>query len=170
MPAWVAAATADYLKRMPPEIRIELCAVKAETRGSETGKPGRPGKPDPAGTTGATGTTGASGAARTWLAREAQRIRAQLPPRCKLVVLDERGEDLGTQALAQRLAAWQREAAPVAIVIGGPDGIDAQLRADAHQTIRLSSLTLPHALVRVLLAEQLYRAWSINAQHPYHRE
>ena len=70
----------------------------------------------------------------------------------------------------QRLAAWQLEAAPVAIVIGGPDGIAPELRAQADQTLRLSSLTLPHALVRVLLAEQLYRAWSINAQHPYHRE
>ena len=67
-------------------------------------------------------------------------------------------------------SAWQREAAPVAIVIGGPDGIDAQLRAEARETIRLSSLTLPHALARVLLAEQLYRAWSVNARHPYHRE
>jgi 23S rRNA (pseudouridine1915-N3)-methyltransferase len=104
------------------------------------------------------------------MAREAQRIRAQLPPRCKLVVLDERGEDLTTVALAQRLAGWQLDAAPVAIVIGGPDGIAPELRTAADQTLRLSSLTLPHALVRVLLAEQLYRAWSINAQHPYHRE
>ena len=104
------------------------------------------------------------------MGREAQRIRAQLPARCRLVVLDERGEDLATTALAQRLAAWQLEAAPVAIVIGGPDGIAPELRAQADQTLRLSSLTLPHALVRVLLAEQLYRAWSINAQHPYHRE
>ena len=91
-------------------------------------------------------------------------------PGGRLVVLDERGEDLTTLALAARLDAWQREAAPVAIVIGGPDGIDAQLRAEARETIRLSSLTLPHALARVLLAEQLYRAWSVNARHPYHRE
>ena len=109
-------------------------------------------------------------AGQALMAREAQRIRTQLPARCKLVVLDERGDDLTTAALAERLVSWQRDAAPVAIVIGGPDGIDAQLRADAHQSIRLSSLTLPHALVRVLLAEQLYRAWSVNAQHPYHRE
>jgi 23S rRNA (pseudouridine1915-N3)-methyltransferase len=73
-------------------------------------------------------------------------------------------------ALAERLKAWQANATPVALVIGGPDGLDAQLRADAQEVIRLSSLTLPHALVRVLLAEQLYRAWSVNAQHPYHRE
>ena len=149
MPAWVESAVADYLKRLPPEIKVELCAVKTEARGSDSRKPA---------------------ATQALLAREAQRIRTQLPPRCKLVVLDERGENLTTVALAERLGAWQLEAAPVAIVIGGPDGIDQQLRDEAQQTIRLSSLTLPHALVRVLLAEQLYRAWSVNAQHPYHRE
>jgi 23S rRNA (pseudouridine1915-N3)-methyltransferase len=147
MPAWVDAASADYLKRLPPEIRVELCPVKAEPRGSDARKP-----------------------AANLLAREAQRIRAQLPERCHLVVLDERGADVTTAQLAARLAAWQVAANPVAIVIGGPDGIDAELRAAAGETLRLSSLTLPHALVRVLLAEQLYRAWSINARHPYHRE
>ncbi len=148
-PGWVDAAVADYLKRLPPELKVELCTVKTEARGNDARKPA---------------------AGQALMAREAQRIRTQLPARCKLVVLDERGDDLTTAALAERLVSWQRDAAPVAIVIGGPDGIDAQLRADAHQSIRLSSLTLPHALVRVLLAEQLYRAWSVNAKHPYHRE
>ncbi|NLD53161.1 MAG: 23S rRNA (pseudouridine(1915)-N(3))-methyltransferase RlmH, partial [Burkholderiaceae bacterium] len=92
------------------------------------------------------------------------------PERCHLVILDERGADLTTMAFAERLRAWQLQASPVAIVIGGPDGIDADLRAAARETLRLSSLTLPHGLARVLLAEQLYRAWSVNAQHPYHRE
>jgi 23S rRNA (pseudouridine1915-N3)-methyltransferase len=150
MPGWVDMAVADYLKRLPPEIKVELTAVKAEPRGtSDSRKPA---------------------AAQASMAREAQRIRAHLPARSRLVVLDERGEDLSTAALAQRLAAWQRDAMPIAIVIGGPDGIAPELRSAAEQTLRLSSLTLPHALVRVLLAEQLYRAWSINAQHPYHRE
>jgi 23S rRNA (pseudouridine1915-N3)-methyltransferase len=150
MPGWVDTAVADYLKRFPPEIRVELAPVKAEPRGAgDAGKPA---------------------AAQLAMSREAQRIRAQLPARCKLVVLDERGEDIGTTALARRLAAWQLDADPVALVIGGSDGIAAPLRDEAHQTLRLSSLTLPHALVRVLLVEQLYRAWSINAHHPYHRE
>ena len=149
MPRWVDAAVAEYLKRLPQELRVEVCAVKAETRGVDSRKPA---------------------ATLGLLEREAQRIRAQLPARCRLVLLDERGEDLTTLALAEQLATWQRDSAPVAIVIGGPDGVDARLLADAHQSIRLSSLTLPHALVRVLLAEQLYRAWSVNAQHPYHRE
>ena len=149
MPAWAQAAVADYLKRLPPEIKVELCAVKTEARGSDSRKPA---------------------ASQPLLARESQRIRAQLPPRCTLVVLEERGEDLTTLALAERLRNWQRAAAPVAIVIGGPDGLDAQLRGEAHQVIRLSSLTLPHALARVLLAEQLYRAHSVLTGHPYHRD
>jgi 23S rRNA (pseudouridine1915-N3)-methyltransferase len=149
MPRWVDEAVAEYLKRLPQELRVEVCAVKAETRGTDSRKPA---------------------ATLALLEREAQRIRAQLPARCRLVLLDEHGEDLTTMALAEALAAWQRESEPVAIVIGGPDGVDARLLADARQVIRLSSLTLPHALVRVLLAEQLYRAWSVNAQHPYHRE
>ena len=148
MPSWVDTAVTDYLKRLPPELRVEIAEVKAEARSAD-------------------GRRAAVGAAL--LQREAQRIRAQLPARSTLVLLDERGEDLTTMALAQRLQAWQAEAAPIAIVIGGPDGVDPQLRSDAHQVIRLSSLTLPHALVRVLLAEQLYRAWSVTAQHPYHR-
>ena len=149
MPRWVDAAVADYLKRMPPEIKVDLCAVKAETRGADSRKPA---------------------ALQALVEREAQRVRAQLPARSRLVMLDEHGEDLTTLALAERLKSWQREALPVALVIGGPDGVEARLLADAHEVIRLSSLTLPHALVRVLLAEQLYRAWSVNAQHPYHRE
>ena len=84
-------------------------------------------------------------------------------------MLDERGTALSTRALADRLGAWQLGGDDVALVIGGPDGLDPGLRAAAHERIRLSDLTLPHALVRVLLIEQLYRAWSVRAGHPYHR-
>jgi 23S rRNA (pseudouridine1915-N3)-methyltransferase len=86
------------------------------------------------------------------------------------VVLDERGAQLTTKALAQQLKAWQLGGDDVALVIGGPDGLEPAFREAAHQRIRLSDMTLPHAMVRVLLIEQLYRAWSINANHPYHRE
>ena len=151
MPGWVDTAVADYLKRLPAEWQARIAEVKAEPR---TGDP----------------TRRSAAATATLMAREAERIRAQLPPRTRLVVLDERGADLGTRALAARLAAWQDEARPVALVIGGPDGLDAGLRGAADETIRLSSLTLPHAMVRVLLVEQLYRAWSINGGHPYHRD
>lgn len=145
MPAWVGAAIEDYGRRLPGDWRIDWREVRAEPRG-------------------------ASGRAGAWMQREAARIRAALPGDARLVVLDERGRDLDTRQFAQRVAAWRGDARPAAIVIGGPDGLDPGLVRDAHETLRLSSLTLPHPLVRVLLAEQLFRAWSILAGHPYHRE
>ena len=143
VPDWAQTAWDDYAKRFPPEIRIELKAVKTEPRGSKT--------------------------LETLYAAERARIEAAIPKGARVVALDERGEALGTQALARRLTLWQ-EQGDVALLIGGPDGLDPALREAAHERIRLSDLTLPHAFVRVLLIEQLYRAWSINAKHPYHRE
>ena len=100
-----------------------------------------------------------------------KRFMEHLNPRgARVVALDERGTPLTTRALAGKLKAWQLEADDVALVIGGPDGLDPAFRQAAHERIRLSDLTLPHAMVRVLLIEQLYRAWSVNAGHPYHRE
>jgi 23S rRNA (pseudouridine1915-N3)-methyltransferase len=93
-----------------------------------------------------------------------------LRPLFKIVVLDEKGAHLTTVDLANKLKKWQIEADDVALVIGGPDGLDPEFKRMAHERIRLSDLTLPHAMVRVLLVEQLYRAWSVNANHPYHRE
>lgn len=143
VPDWAQTAWDDYAKRFPPEIRIELKAVKTEPRGSKT--------------------------LETLYAAERARIEAAIPKGARVVALDERGEALGTQALARRLTLWQ-EQGDVALLIGGPDGLDPALREAAHERIRLSDLTLPHAMARVLLIEQLYRAWSINAKHPYHRE
>ena len=145
MPAWVDEGFAEYAKRMPRESPLELLAVKAEPRAS--------GKPVPA-----------------LMAAEAERLRAALPDRCRRVALDEHGEDISTDKLAKRLSAWAREGDDVAFLIGGPDGLDAGLKAHAHEAIRLSSLTLPHGLVRVILAEALYRATSLLRGHPYHRE
>jgi len=144
MPDWAQSAYDDYAKRFPPELRVEIKTVKTETRGSKT--------------------------LDSLLAAERERIQAVLPRGCRVVVLDERGTALTTQLLAEQLRGWQLEATDVALVIGGPDGLEPAFRASAHQRIRLSDLTLPHALARVLLVEQLYRAWSINANHPYHRE
>ena len=143
VPDWAQTAWDDYAKRFPLEIRIELKAVKTEPRGSKT--------------------------LETLYAAERARIEAAIPKGARVVALDERGEALGTQALARRLTLWQ-EQGDVALLIGGPDGLDPALREAAHERIRLSDLTLPHAFARVLLIEQLYRAWSINAKHPYHRE
>jgi len=144
MPDWAQSAYDDYAKRFPPELRVEIKTVKTETRGSKT--------------------------LETLLAAERERIQAVLPRGCRVAVLDERGTTLTTQALAEQLRGWQLDATDVALVIGGPDGLEPAFRNAAHQRIRLSDLTLPHALARVLLIEQLYRAWSINVGHPYHRE
>ena len=144
VPDWAQTAWDDYAKRFPPEIRVELKAVKTEPRGSKT--------------------------IETLYAAERERIEAAIPRGTRIVALDERGTSLTTVALAAKLKAWQLEADDVALVIGGPDGLDPGFKQAAHERIRLSDLTLPHAMVRVLLVEQLYRAWSINANHPYHRE
>jgi len=143
-PAWADTAYADFAKRFPPEMRLELKAVKAEPRGSKT--------------------------AEQLMAAEAARIEAALPRGVRRVVLDERGERVTTLALSARLQAWQRDGRDVALLIGGPDGLDATLKASGDETLRLSELTLPHAFVRVLLAEALYRAWTVMVNHPYHRE
>jgi 23S rRNA (pseudouridine1915-N3)-methyltransferase len=97
-------------------------------------------------------------------------IKPELPPRCVKVVLDERGRGSTTRELAQRIAQWQLEGRDAAFVIGGADGLSAVMRDDAHWLWSLSALTLPHGLVRVIVAEQLYRAASILGNHPYHRD
>ena len=144
MPDWAQTAWDDYAKRFPPELKVELKAVKTEPRGSKT--------------------------LETLYAAERARIESVIPRGARVVALDERGTSLTTVALAAKLKAWQLGADDVALVIGGPDGLDPSFRQVAHERIRLSDLTLPHAMARVLLIEQLYRAWSINASHPYHRE
>lgn len=144
VPDWAQTAWDDYAKRFPPELKVELKAVKTEARGSKT--------------------------VDQLYAAERERIEAAIPRGTRIVALDERGTALTTVALAGRLKGWQLESDDVALVIGGPDGLDPAFKQAAHERIRLSDLTLPHAMVRVLLVEQLYRAWSVNAGHPYHRE
>lgn len=144
VPDWAQTAWDDYAKRFPYELKVELKTVKTEPRASKT--------------------------VEALYAAERGRIEAALPKGCRIVALDERGTTLTTVALAHKLRHWQLEGDDVALVIGGPDGLDPAFKQAAHERIRLSDLTLPHAMVRVLLIEQLYRAWSINANHPYHRE
>lgn len=103
------------------------------------------------------------------MALERSRIEDAIPKNTRRVVLDEHGKDLTTVQLSQYLTQWRQEGCNVAFVIGGADGLDAELKKTADLSIRLSSMTLPHGLVRILLAEQLYRAWSIIHNHPYHR-
>lgn len=144
MPAWVTGGYEDYAKRMPRELPLDLVELKPEPRDR--------GKPVP-----------------QLLAAEAVRIRAACGA-AQVVALDERGAAWTTRDLATRLTRWQEAAQDVAFVIGSADGLDPAIRRDAHATFALSALTLPHGLVRVMLAEQLYRAASLNAGHPYHRE
>ena len=145
MPGWVDEGFADYAKRMPRELPMELAAVKAEPRSE--GK-----------------------TVEAMMSAEAQRLRAILPSRCRTIALDERGAELTTQNLAQRLQRWMQEGDDTAFLIGGPDGLDPALKREASEQVRLSGLTLPHAMVRVMLAEALYRASSVIRGHPYHRE
>jgi 23S rRNA (pseudouridine1915-N3)-methyltransferase len=103
------------------------------------------------------------------MALERERIEAALPKSVRIIALDERGKDLTSVGLSQQLEAWQQDGRDTAFLIGGADGLDPELKARAEGLIRISSMTLPHGMVRVLLAEQLYRAWSITQNHPYHR-
>ena len=144
MPAWVDAGFDDFARRMPRELPLALAEIRPEPR---NGKP-----------------------VDALLAPVNRATRATLPQRAGVVARDERGNASTTRDLAARLEHWQTEGDDVAFVIGGPDGLAAGIRRDAHESLRLSSLTLPHALVRVVLAEALYRAWSVTRHHPYHRE
>ena len=144
VPDWAQTAWDDYAKRFPHELKVELKAVKTEPRGSKT--------------------------LETLYAAERARIEAAIPKGARIVALDERGTTVTTLALASKVKDWQLGGDDVALIIGGPDGLDPAFRQAAHERIRLSDLTLPHAFARVLLIEQLYRAWSVNANHPYHRE
>jgi 23S rRNA (pseudouridine1915-N3)-methyltransferase len=145
MPQWVAAGFEDYARRMPHQARVELIEVRPEKRA-----------------------VGAD--VRRVLAREALRIEAALPRECIRVILDERGKAMTSIELARQITRWAAAGKAIAFLIGGADGLDASLRANAAGALSLSALTLPHALVRVLLAEQLYRAYTIHSGHPYHRD
>jgi 23S rRNA (pseudouridine1915-N3)-methyltransferase len=145
MPAWIQDGFHEYARRMPPEIRVELVELKPEERGA--GKNEARAK-----------------------AVEGERLLAALPGGGTLLALDERGKAVTTKGLSVMLGEWMRDASHPVFAIGGADGLDEAVKERAQKLISLSSLTLPHALVRVVLAEQLYRAWSILARHPYHRE
>lgn len=144
MPAWIDEGFGEYAKRMPPECRIHLKEIKpVERSGSKT--------------------------AETVMALERAKIEAAIPKGARIIALDERGKDLTTMQLSHLLSQWQQDGRDVTFVVGGADGLDAGFKASADMLVRISSLTLPHGMVRVLLAEQLYRAWSITQNHPYHR-
>ena len=144
MPDWIRAGYSEYIKRLPREITVNLIEVKPEKRvsGKQT---------------------------EQLLFSECQRIRAALPPDCQIVVLDENGQQWTTVKFASVIKQWAVDSGAIAFIIGGADGLHNDIKHSANEMIALSKLTLPYGLVRVLLAEQLYRAVSIIKGHPYHR-
>ncbi|MDO8262644.1 MAG: 23S rRNA (pseudouridine(1915)-N(3))-methyltransferase RlmH [Gallionella sp.] len=145
MPDWITTGFREYTKRMPREAQIVLLEIKPEPR-----------------TTGKTTVQ--------IMEAEAQRIFAALPQNCLRIALDERGAQPTTRQIAAQMRDWMRDGRDVAFIIGGADGLHDMVKQTAQQLLALSALTLPHAFVRVLLAEQLYRAHSLMHNHPYHRE
>lgn len=144
MPAWVETAVAEYQKRMPRELPVEFVPL-------------------------ALGQRGRNAATDKAIAREGDAMLAALRPEDQVVALDLSGKAWSTEQLAEQLTQWRFEARDLTLLIGGPDGLDARCLARAGQRWCLSNLTLPHPLVRVLLAEQLYRAWTVTQNHPYHK-
>jgi 23S rRNA (pseudouridine1915-N3)-methyltransferase len=147
MPDWIAAGFEEYARRMPREAAMQLLEVRPEKRSAN---------PAPASNA-------------KVMAAEAQRLRAALPAGCRTVALDERGKAITSVQLSRMLDSWLATGQDVAFLIGGADGLDPALKREASLVLSLSSMTLPHHLVRVVLAEQLYRAVSLLRNHPYHR-
>ena len=145
MPTWVDSGFNEYAKRMPNEMSIKLINIKPEKRG--VGKN-----------------------TEQILIAESTRIKAALPSGCRIVVLDENGKQWSTARLADNITGWMNDGADTAFIIGGSDGLDQGIKKLANNIMALSAMTLPHGLVRVVLAEQLYRAISIIKHHPYHRK
>lgn len=144
MPAWVTAGWDEYARRMPREFTLELVELKPEPR--DRGK-----------------------TLQQLLAAEATRIAAACKD-ARIVALDEHGQPWTTRRLAEALSGWRNEPRDTVFVIGSADGLSAEIKRLAYAVVALSALTLPHGLVRVVLAEQLYRAVSLNSGHPYHRQ
>lgn len=144
LPDWADKAVAEYVKRMPREARVEVVPIRPEKRSGQT--------------------------AERIKVLEGIRILEKLPAAARLVAMDEHGRELTTRQLAENLADWLQSGRDTCLVIGGADGLAPEVLQRAELTLSLSRLTLPHALARVLLAEQLYRAWSVLAGHPYHRD
>ena len=144
MPAWVTDGYQEYAKRMPRECSLQLHEIIPAKRGK-------------------------SGSPSQWMREEGERILAAIPDNHHVVALDVQGKSWDTEALAEQLKSWMADGRDVSLIVGGPDGITDECLKRANQRWSLSALTLPHPLVRIVLAEQLYRAWTVLQNHPYHR-
>jgi 23S rRNA (pseudouridine1915-N3)-methyltransferase len=148
MPAWVSMGFEDYARRMPRDTALQLVEIRPQPRGKDASTPAQ---------------------VERLLKLEAQRLRAAIPAGATCIALDEHGRSANTHDLARLLERWRQTGADVAFLVGGADGLEPDLKRSAHLMLSLSAMTLPHQLVRVLLAEQLYRAASLLQGHPYHR-
>ena len=145
LPSWINQGVNEYIKRLPPEVNVNLIEVPPVKRNK-------------------------SAPAEKILKQEAEKIRAVIAKGSYLIVLDEHGKSRRTTVFAQNMDSWMREGKNIAFVIGGADGIEQDLKDKANELWSLSDFTLPHGIARVLLIEQLYRAWTVIKKHPYHRE
>lgn len=145
MPEWINTGYAEFSKRMPPELQINLIEITPSVRNKST-------------------------PVEKNIKEEGARIQTAIPANSRLIVLDEKGKNFSSVALSEKMECWLPMGQDISIVIGGVDGIDPVIKQQADEKWSLSSFTLPHALVRVVVTEQLYRAWSILQGHPYHRE
>ena len=144
MPAWVTQACDDYSKRLPRELSVNTVEVALIKRGKH---------PD----------------IQRVVRDESRKVLNAVPAGCRLIALDVRGKQITTEGLAASLDGWMQQGQDIAIAIGGPDGVSKELLQAADQALSLSGMTFPHPLVRIIIIEQLYRAWSILNNHPYHR-
>lgn len=144
MPAWVEEGAGEYRKRLPAELQLEIREIALAKRGKN------------------------ADIARA-MQQEGAAMLAAIAPRDLVIALDVQGKAISTEQLAMRIAQWQLSGDNISLLVGGPDGLARECLERAGERWSLSALTLPHPLVRVLIAEQVYRAWSINNNHPYHR-
>jgi 23S rRNA (pseudouridine1915-N3)-methyltransferase len=144
MPTWVATGFNEYARRLPADTALQLKEVRAVTRGKNPSIP-------------------------KIIAEEEKRLRSVMPNSAHIVTLDVNGKQLSTSQLSEQLSIWRELGKPIALIVGGADGLSSNLLNQTTQSWSLSRLTLPHYLVRVIVAEQIYRAWSILNGHPYHR-
>ncbi len=144
MPSWVTDGYQEYAKRMPRECSLHLHEIAPAKRGK-------------------------SGNALQWMSEESERLLAAIPNDHHVVALDVKGKTWSTEQLAGQLQGWQLDGRDVSLIVGGPDGLSEDCLKRANQIWSLSTLTFPHPLVRIVMAEQLYRAWTILQNHPYHR-
>jgi len=145
MPDWIEKGFNNYAQRLPKDCSLELIEIAAAKRSKNQ-------------------------LAERWLEKEGQLILRALDPKDRVVALDVKGKNLSTLQLADNISQWQQMGSNVALLVGGPDGLSPECLSRADMRWSLSALTLPHPMVRVVLAEAIYRAWSVTVNHPYHRE